>query len=280
MRAVAARLAVPHALRRSRDVRRGRPARHDRAQARASSPQLGGETAHHCTAEIDALADSGPTSIDALCASARSDARHRDHHRGPRQLLRRAPPSRRCGSASRARSRAFPHAHLPLRPDPRARTAAARSSADVREAARRVRARQGPHRLRDAADAADALDGAGFDAALLDPRDFADELPDLERTVPAACGSSRRSAEQSRSTAPAMRSVARGAQRIGERVELGRELARGRAQIAGSFASARSDRSLELDRQPVAQPRRPRRPLLERARTSARAASRRTARRR
>lgn len=30
---------------------------------------LGGETAHHRTAEIDALAASGPTSIDAICAS-------------------------------------------------------------------------------------------------------------------------------------------------------------------------------------------------------------------
>src|SRR5258708_37579218 len=31
--------------------------------------QLGGETAHHRTAEIDALVDDGPTSIGALCAS-------------------------------------------------------------------------------------------------------------------------------------------------------------------------------------------------------------------
>lgn len=39
------------------------------ANKRRILTRLGGETAHHRTAEIDALTDSGPTSIDAICAT-------------------------------------------------------------------------------------------------------------------------------------------------------------------------------------------------------------------
>ena len=39
------------------------------AHKRRILAELGGETAHHRTAEIDALADGGPTSIQALCDS-------------------------------------------------------------------------------------------------------------------------------------------------------------------------------------------------------------------
>src|SRR5690242_2718763 len=37
-------------------------------QKRRILARLGGETAHHRTVEIDALADTGPTSLDAVCA--------------------------------------------------------------------------------------------------------------------------------------------------------------------------------------------------------------------
>ena len=39
------------------------------ANKRSVLAELGGETAHHRTVEIDALRDDGPTSIDAICAS-------------------------------------------------------------------------------------------------------------------------------------------------------------------------------------------------------------------
>jgi O-methyltransferase involved in polyketide biosynthesis len=39
------------------------------AHKRRILAELGGETAHHRTVEIDALVDDGPTSIDAICAS-------------------------------------------------------------------------------------------------------------------------------------------------------------------------------------------------------------------
>jgi len=39
------------------------------ANKRRVLAELGGETAHHRTVEIDALRDDGPTSIDAICAS-------------------------------------------------------------------------------------------------------------------------------------------------------------------------------------------------------------------
>ena len=140
--------------------------------------ELGGETAHHHTAEIDALADTGATSIDALCA--RLDPTRgtaiiteglinyfdRDHVAG---MWRRF---------SRALGR-FPRglylSDIILRAGNRGVLTTGFSvllGAFVRG---RVHVD-----FETPDDVEGELDRASFDGVVLDPRDFAQELPDLE----------------------------------------------------------------------------------------------------
>jgi O-methyltransferase involved in polyketide biosynthesis len=141
--------------------------------------QLGGETPHHRTVEIDALADGGPTSIDALCASL-------DPSRGTAIITEGLinyfdTPTltgmwRRFAAALRRFPRNLYLSDIILRGGNNQRPIVVGFqwllSAFVRG---RV------HLHFDSTQEAElALEGAGFSGVLLDPCDLAFELPDLE----------------------------------------------------------------------------------------------------
>ncbi len=140
--------------------------------------ELGGETPHHRTAVVDALADAGPTSIDAICASL-------DPRRGTAIVTEGLvnyfdTPTmiamwRRFGAALRRFPRGVYLSDLILRGGNRIPLVVGFQwllSAFVRG---RV------HMHFDSAeDAEDALASAGLTGVLLDPRDLAFELPGLE----------------------------------------------------------------------------------------------------
>jgi O-methyltransferase involved in polyketide biosynthesis len=140
--------------------------------------ELGGETPHHRTAVVDALAATGPTSIDAICAAL-------DPRRGTAILTEGLvnyfdTPTmigvwRRFGGALRRFPRGLYLSDLILREDNHAPLIAGFRwllSAFVRG---RV------HQHFDSeAQAEDALASAGLTGVLLDPRDLAFELPGLE----------------------------------------------------------------------------------------------------
>jgi O-methyltransferase involved in polyketide biosynthesis len=148
------------------------------ARKRRVLGELGGETPHHRVAEVDALVDTGPRSIAALCATL-------DPARGtaivteglinyfPREAVRGM--WRRFAAALRGFPRDRYVSDVMLRDDNRGPL----STAFAWLLAGFVRGRvhmpfQTP------AEAEAALDAAGLRAALLDPRDFAAELPGLE----------------------------------------------------------------------------------------------------
>lgn len=140
--------------------------------------ELGGETPHHRTAVVDALAETGPTSIGAICASL-------DPRRGTAIVTEGLvnyfdTPTmiamwRRFGAALRPFPRGVYLSDLILRGGNRIPLVVGFQwllSAFVRG---RV------HMHFDSAeDAEDALASAGLTAVLLDPRDLAFELPGLE----------------------------------------------------------------------------------------------------
>jgi O-methyltransferase involved in polyketide biosynthesis len=140
--------------------------------------ELGGETAHHRTAVVDALAATGPTSIDAICASL-------DPQRGTAILTEGLvnyfdTPTmigvwRRFGDALRRFPRNLYLSDVILREGNHAPLIVGFEwllSAFVRG---RV------HRHFDSGEQAeDALASAGLTGVLLDPRDLAFELPGLE----------------------------------------------------------------------------------------------------
>ena len=139
---------------------------------------LGGETPHHRTAVVDALAGSGPSSLDAVCASL-------DPARGTAILTEglinyfdtetMLGVWRRIAAALRRFPRNLYLSDLILRDGNRGALAVGFQwflSAFVRG---RV------HRHFDSAEEAeDALAGAGLTGVLIDPRDLAFELPGLE----------------------------------------------------------------------------------------------------
>jgi O-methyltransferase involved in polyketide biosynthesis len=140
--------------------------------------ELGGETPHHRTVVVDALAETGPTSIDAICASL-------DPRRGTAIVTEGLvnyfdTPTmiamwRRFGAALRRFPRGVYLSDLILRGGNRIPLVVGFQwllSAFVRS---RV------HMHFDSAeDAEDALASAGLTGVLLDPRDLAFELPGLE----------------------------------------------------------------------------------------------------
>ena len=149
------------------------------ARKRKVLAELGGETAHHRTVEIDALADTGPTSIGAICEAL-------DHGRGTaiitEGLVNYFPtPTLTAMWARFARALCMFPRNLYL------------SDLILEEGndgafvtgfqwllSAFVRGKV--HKHFDSQDAAeDALAAAGLIGILLDPRDFAFELPDLER---------------------------------------------------------------------------------------------------
>ncbi|HEY6039541.1 MAG TPA: class I SAM-dependent methyltransferase [Kofleriaceae bacterium] len=153
------------------------------ANKRQVLAELGGETAHHYTREIDALADAGPTSIAALCGEL-------DPARGT-AIITEGLINYFDRSTITAMWQRFARA---LSPFPKGIYL---SDIIVEEAnhgamvhafswlvAAFVRGRTHIH-FHDAVAVESALDEAGFDGVALDPRDFSDELPDLE---PAGAG--------------------------------------------------------------------------------------------
>ena len=148
------------------------------ARKRGVLAQLGGETASHRTVEINALVDSGPTSIDAICAQL-------DPARGTaiitEGLINYFDTPTMLGIWSRfaAALKRFPRSlylsDLNLKDGNRGPFVKGFSwllSAFVRG---RV------HLHFDTPEEAEeALANAGFTGVLLDPRDFAFEIPDLE----------------------------------------------------------------------------------------------------
>jgi len=149
------------------------------ARKRRVLAELGGETAHHRTVEIDALAADGPTSIGAICASL-------DPTRGTAILTEGLinyfdTPTvvamwRRIAAALRPFPRSLYLSDLALRDGNGGALVAGFSWL----LAAFVRGRVHMH-FDSAEEAEDALAAAGLVGILLDPRDFAFELPELER---------------------------------------------------------------------------------------------------
>jgi O-methyltransferase involved in polyketide biosynthesis len=141
--------------------------------------ELGGETATHRTAEIDALADHGPHTIEAICSGldpARGTAIITE---GLINYFDRATMIgmwKRFASALRRFPRSLYLSDLLLRAGNQGPFVT--GFGWVLSAF--VRGRTYLH-FDSSAQAEDALADAGFAGVLLDPRDFAFELPDLER---------------------------------------------------------------------------------------------------
>ncbi|HUJ57847.1 MAG TPA: class I SAM-dependent methyltransferase [Kofleriaceae bacterium] len=140
--------------------------------------QLGGETAHHRTVEIDALADAGPTSIDGVCGAL-------DPARGTaiitEGLINYFDTPTVLGMWHRfARALArFPHAVYLSDLVMRAERHGALYSTFSWLLGAFVRGKVTMH-FDDADEAVRALADAGFDGQILDPRDHALELPGLD----------------------------------------------------------------------------------------------------
>lgn len=140
--------------------------------------ELGGETPAHRTVEIDALTDSGPTSIDAICATL-------DPSRGTAIVTEGlvnyfdtptlAAMWRRFAAALKRFPRSLYLSDLILRDGNRGPFVKGFGWL----LAAFVRGRVYMH-FDSPESAEDALAAAGFVGILLDPRDFAFELPDLE----------------------------------------------------------------------------------------------------
>ncbi len=141
--------------------------------------ELGGETAHHRTAEIDALREDGPTSIDAICATldpARGTAIITE---GLINYFDRATVAAMWRRFAHALAR-FPHglylSDVILREGNRSPLVAGFGMLLGIFVRGRVHVD-----FANADDVEATLAAAGLDGVTLDPRELADELPDLER---------------------------------------------------------------------------------------------------
>lgn len=140
--------------------------------------RLGGETPHHRTAEIDALAETGPTSIDAICAGLDPDRGTAIITEGLVNYFD-APTLlgmwRRFGAALRRFPRGRYLSDLILRDGNRGPLATGFQWL----VAAFVRGRVHMH-FDTSFDAERALETVGLSGVLLDPCDLASELPGLE----------------------------------------------------------------------------------------------------
>jgi O-methyltransferase involved in polyketide biosynthesis len=141
--------------------------------------RVGGETAHHRLVEIDALADDGPTSLDALCASLDPARGVAIITEGLINYFDRATILAMWARFARALAR-FPHgvyfSDIVLRQTGNR----VLFSTFMNLLAVFVRGRVHLH-FDDAHDVENALTEHGLDGRVLDPREFADELPGLEQ---------------------------------------------------------------------------------------------------
>ena len=148
------------------------------ANKRRILAQLGGETAHHRTAEIDALADFGPASIDAICATLDPTKGTAIITEGLINYFDRATVLAIWARFARALAR-FPSSiylsDLIMREGNESPMIAAFSW--VLSAF--VRGKVHMH-FDSAAEAEAALASAGLPGMLLDPRELAEELPGIE----------------------------------------------------------------------------------------------------
>ena len=139
---------------------------------------LGGETAHHRTAEVDALADAGPTSIAAVCATLDPTKGTAILTEGLLNYFERdvvLAMWRRFAAVLRRFPRGLYLSDLMLGDDNRGAISTGLSwllSAFVRG---RVHMQ-----FATAEQTEDALEAAGLTGILLDPRDFTSELENLE----------------------------------------------------------------------------------------------------
>ena len=148
------------------------------ANKRAVLAELGGETPHHRTAEIDALADAGPTSIDAICATldpARGTAIITE---GLINYFERRTIEAMWARLARALAR-FPDA-LYLSDQLLARGNRGPLVTGFQWLLSAFVRGKTYLDFEDPRDSEAALAAAGLPGTLLDPRDFAHELPDLE----------------------------------------------------------------------------------------------------
>ena len=141
--------------------------------------RLGGETAHHRIVEIDALADTGPGSIEALCATLDPSRGVALVTEGLLNYFARAQVIAMWARFARTLAR-FPHAvyftDLVMREDTRGLL----FTTFERLLGAFVRGRVHVD-FDDAGDVARSLDQAGMDGIVHDPRAFASELPGLHR---------------------------------------------------------------------------------------------------
>ena len=148
------------------------------ANKRRILARLGGETPHHRTAEINALTDSGPTSIDAICATLDPTKGTAIITEGLINYFDRATVVAIWARFARALAR-FPSSiylsDLIMREGNESRVIAAFSW--VLSAF--VRGKVHMH-FDSSAEAEAALASAGLPGMLLDPRELAEELPGIE----------------------------------------------------------------------------------------------------
>jgi len=145
--------------------------------------ELGGETANHYTREIDALADAGPTSIAALCGALDPSRGTAIITEGLINYFDRATVLAMWQRFARALA-PFPKGIYLSDIIVEEANHGAMVHAFTWLVGAFVRGRTHIH-FADAVEVESALDASGFDGVALDPRDFSDELPDLE---PAGAG--------------------------------------------------------------------------------------------
>ena len=141
--------------------------------------ELGGETAYHYTREIDALTDAGPNSIAAICSALDPKRGTAIITEGLINYFDRDTVAAMWQRFARALS-TFPKGIYLSDIIVEEANHGAVVQAFTWLVSAFVRGRTHIH-YADAIEVERALDAAGFDGVALDPRDFSDELPDLEQ---------------------------------------------------------------------------------------------------
>lgn len=140
--------------------------------------ELGGETAHHRTAEVDALRDDGPRSLDAICGSLDASRGTAILTEGLVNYFDRATVTAMWRRIGEALAR-FPHGLYLSDIITREHHRGALVTSFGWLLGAFVRGRVHVH-FADADEVEAALAAAGLDGVALDPRQFTAELPNLE----------------------------------------------------------------------------------------------------
>jgi O-methyltransferase involved in polyketide biosynthesis len=148
------------------------------ANKRRILTELGGETAHHYTCEVNALSDDGPTSIDAICRALDPDKGTAIITEGLINYFDLETVRAMWSRFARALGR-FPTGMYYSDLIPREGNGGAVIAGFSMLLSMFVRGQVHVH-FGSNAEAEAALAESGFDAAVLDPREFAEVLPDLD----------------------------------------------------------------------------------------------------